>query len=206
MKIKTAEFVTSIAKLNQMPTSKLPEIAFIGRSNVGKSSLINSLCNRKSLARTSSEPGKTRVMNFYRVNNAVHFVDLPGYGYAKVPDQIRSGWQHLIEGYLRNRENIKLSLLIIDARHDPTKLDLAMMEWLEYYAIPYGLVLTKSDKVPQYKLQQRIAVIQTNHLSKCEHCKAVLSYSSLKGEGRSELLALIKHAIHMDSTIHSSNV
>jgi GTP-binding protein len=191
MKIISAEFVISAAKLNQLPATKLPEVAFIGRSNVGKSSLINSLCNRKSLAKTSSQPGKTRVLNFYRINDILHFVDLPGYGYAKVPDQIRSGWQRIIEGYLRERKNLKLGLLITDSRHDPTKLDVAMLEWLEYYSIPYGLILTKSDKVPRHKLQQRINEIQMKHLQNSEYCRLVLPYSSVRTEGKPNLLSLI---------------
>lgn len=195
MKIQSAEFITSVAALNQIPKATLPEIAFIGRSNVGKSSLINSLCNRKALAKTSSQPGKTRVLNFYRINNNIQFVDLPGYGYAKVPDQIRSGWQKLIEGYLKNRENLKLGLVIIDARHEPTKLDLAMIGWLDYYEIDYGIVLTKSDKVPRHKIQHRLAHVENIVQNENTYCKNVLSYSALNNESKPEILKLIKEAV-----------
>ncbi len=206
MKIQSAEFIISAAALNQIPASKLPEIAFIGRSNVGKSSLINSLCNRKSIAKTSSQPGKTRVINFYRINNDIHFVDLPGYGYAKVPDRIKSGWQHLIEGYLKDSKNLKLGLVIVDSRHEPTKLDLAMVNWLDYYGIPYGLILTKSDKVPRHKLQLRVTEVQNKIQKQSEYCKAVLPYSSFNGEGKPELIALIKQAVEKESNTNSSKI
>jgi GTP-binding protein len=192
MKIKTAEFIISAAALHQVPASKLPEVAFIGRSNVGKSSLINSLCHRRSLAKTSSQPGKTRVINFYRINGALHFVDLPGYGYAKVPDQIRSGWRHLIEGYLKKRDNLKLGLVVVDARHEMSKLDAAMVEWLEFYAIPYSLVMTKADKVPRQKLTNHINEVSSNMLHENKYCRAILPYSSVSGEGKQELLSLIQ--------------
>jgi len=195
MKVQTAEFITSIAELNQVPKTTLPEIAFIGRSNVGKSSLINSLCNRKSLAKTSSQPGKTRVLNFYKINQTLHFVDLPGYGYAKVPDQIRAGWQRLVEGYLKNRDNLKLGLVVTDARHEPTKLDLAMIEWLHFYSIQYGIVLTKSDKVPRHKIKNRVTEVENVIKDNKDLCKAVVPYSSLTGEGKNELLALINGVV-----------
>lgn len=206
MRIRSAEFITSVAALNQIPASKLPEIAFIGRSNVGKSSLINSLCNRKSLAKTSSEPGKTRVINFYRINDKFNFVDLPGYGYAKVPNQIKSGWQRLIEGYLKNGKNLKLGLVITDARHELTKLDLAMINWLEYYGIPYGVILTKADKVPRHKLQSRVNEVKKNIQQKNEYCRAVLPYSSFNGSGIPELLSLIDRAVESESNTTSPNI
>jgi GTP-binding protein len=205
MKILSAEFITSVTALNQVPVSKLPEVAFIGRSNVGKSSLINSLCNRKSLAKTSSQPGKTRVINFYRINNTLNFVDLPGYGYAKVPDEIRSGWQHLIEGFLKNRSNLKLGIVVIDARHEPTRLDHTMINWLDYYGIPYGLILTKSDKIPRHKLQLRVAEVKKSIFRENEYCKAVLPYSSISGEGKREVMMLIEQALTNDTTTNPLN-
>jgi GTP-binding protein len=205
MKISTAEFIISVAALGQLPVSKLPEIAFLGRSNVGKSSLINSLCNRKALAKTSSQPGKTRVINYYRINGNIYFVDLPGYGYAKVPDKIRSGWRHLIEGYLKSSKRLKLGLIITDARHEPTKLDVAMIKWLDFYKIPYGLILTKSDKIPRHKLQQRVNDIQNTIQRGSTLCRAVLPYSSVKGDGKPELMKLIDQVIHNESNTHASN-
>ncbi len=204
-KINTAEFIISVAALGQIPSSMLPEIAFLGRSNVGKSSLINSLCNRKALAKTSSQPGKTRVINYYRINGTIYFVDLPGYGYAKVPDKIRSGWKHLIEGYLKISKNLKLGLMITDARHEPTKLDVAMIRWLDFYRIPYGIVLTKSDKIPRHKLQQRVKDIQNTMQQTNTFCRAVLPYSSVKGEGKPELMKLIDQVLHNEVNTNSSN-
>jgi GTP-binding protein len=194
MKINSAEFIISAAHLHQVPVSELPEVAFIGRSNVGKSSLINSLCNRKSLAKTSTQPGKTRVLNFYRINNSIHFVDLPGYGYARVPDQIRSGWQRIIEGYLKSRKNLKLGLVILDSRHEPTRLDNSMIEWLEYYEIPFAVILTKSDKISRQKVHQRKMTVKeiTRELQKCID---ILTYSSVTGEGKSALVSLIHTSI-----------
>jgi GTP-binding protein len=194
MKINSAEFIISAAHLYQVPASELPEVAFIGRSNVGKSSLINSLCNRKSLAKTSTQPGKTRVLNFYRINNSIHFVDLPGYGYARVPDQIRSGWQRIIEGYLKSRKNLKLGLVILDSRHEPTRLDNSMIEWLEYYEIPFAVILTKSDKISRQKVHQRKMTVKeiTRELQKCID---ILTYSSVTGEGKSALVSLIHTSI-----------
>ncbi len=194
MKITTAEFIISAAHLHQIPVSELPEVAFIGRSNVGKSSLINSVCNRKSLAKTSSQPGKTRVLNFYRINDVLHFVDLPGYGYAKVPDQIKSGWQKIIEGYLKSRQNLKLGLVLLDARHEPTRLDVSMIEWLEYYDIPFAIILTKSDKVPRQKLRHRVEEVKMT-TADLEHRLDVLAYSSVSGEGKPSLTSLIHTAV-----------
>ncbi len=205
MKIRTADFIKSIAALNQLPVSKLPEVAFLGRSNVGKSSLINSVCNRKSLAKTSGQPGKTRVINFYRINEAIHFVDLPGYGYAKVPEKIRSGWKQLIEGYLKNCKNLKLGLVITDARHEPTQLDYAMINWLDYYAIPYGVILTKSDKMPRHQVQRRIAEIEKEMRQQGTYCQAVLSYSSFNNEGKPALLSLIASAVASTTDTNSPN-
>src|SRR5512135_494631 len=123
MRITTAEFVLGVANLRQLPKDGVKEIAFLGRSNVGKSSLINKLCSRKSLARASADPGKTRELNYYMINKKIYFVDLPGYGYAKVPEQIRSSWGKLSEQYLKSREQLTLVFQLIDARHEPTELD-----------------------------------------------------------------------------------
>jgi GTP-binding protein len=146
MVIKQVEFYGSLAKPSSFPKSKLPEIAFLGRSNVGKSSLINSLLGMKRFAKTSNTPGKTQRINFYIINNYFFFVDLPGYGYAKVSKDIRKQWQPLIESYLKKRENLILNILLIDSRHPPFKNDLLMKEWLEYNHLPYIIVLTKIDK------------------------------------------------------------
>jgi GTP-binding protein len=194
MKITSAEFIISVAHLHQVPAPVLPEVAFIGRSNVGKSSLINSLCNRKSLAKTSTQPGKTRVLNFYRINNSIHFVDLPGYGYAKVPDQIRYGWQQIIEGYLKTRKNLRLGLVLLDSRHEPTRLDRAMIEWLEYYEIPFAVILTKADKLSRHRVQLRTTAVK-NITKELHQCLDILTYSSVTGEGKPALVSLIRNSV-----------
>jgi GTP-binding protein len=147
MKITSAEFVKSAVWPNQYPPGILPEIAFVGRSNVGKSSLINALVGRKSLAKTSNTPGRTQLINFFTVNNRFFFVDLPGYGFAKVPQSVKKDWGEMIETYLRERRNLALVVFILDIRRDPGREDLSLRDWLEHYRIPYAVILTKSDKL-----------------------------------------------------------
>lgn len=149
MKIQSAEFVVSATSPSQFPREGLPEIAFAGRSNVGKSSLINRLLNRKGLARVSKTPGRTRAINFFKINQSFFFVDLPGYGYAKVPQALRLSWGPLIEGYLASREVLRATVLIIDARHGPLGMDLELKAFLDYHGIPSIVALTKADKLPR---------------------------------------------------------
>ena len=152
MKVTSAEFIKSATAPEHYPRDNRLEIAFMGRSNVGKSSLINSLLGVKGLARTSSTPGRTQLINFFLINNAFYFVDLPGYGYARVPVAIKSEWGPMIEKYLASRENLVLSIAIIDARHGPTKLDLMLKAWLESNNHPFIVVATKADKLSSNKL------------------------------------------------------
>jgi GTP-binding protein len=148
LRIDSSRFVRAATQPQDEPRAAGPDVVVLGRSNVGKSSLINSLLGAKNLARTSSEPGRTRTVNFYRVNEAWNVVDLPGYGYAKVPEAVRRSWKPLVEGFLaRRRERIALALLVVDARHEASDLDLAMREWLEAGGVPYLVVATKSDKL-----------------------------------------------------------
>lgn len=154
MKITEAEIIISAVKPEQYPTELIPEIALAGRSNVGKSSLINKMINRKALARTSSNPGKTQTLNFYLINNKFHFVDLPGYGYAKVSKVERARWARFIEEYLISRKNLKVVILITDIRHQPTKDDVVMYDWLKYYELPVIVIGTKADKIPKGKLEK----------------------------------------------------
>jgi GTP-binding protein len=190
MRITSAEFVLGVAQLRQLPKEPFKEIAFLGRSNVGKSSLINKLVNRKALARKSTEPGKTRELNYYLVNKQFYFVDLPGYGYAKVPEQIRSSWGKLIEQYLKTRENLSMVVQLIDSRHEPTELDLMMVGWLDYYEIPFVVILTKSDKLPRSKMPMYLKNARSA-FTKFSLCKDVIPFSSITGEGRNELLGII---------------
>jgi GTP-binding protein len=194
MKITSAEFVAGAATIRQLPKDAYKEVAFLGRSNVGKSSLINKLVNRKALARSSSDPGKTRELNYYLVNKRFYFVDLPGYGYAKVPEQIRSSWGKLIEQYLKGRENLCLAVQLIDSRHDATELDMMMVGWLEYYEIPFTVVLTKADKLPRSKMPMYLRNAKSA-FSKFSLCKGVIPFSAISGEGKAELLGIISHHI-----------
>jgi GTP-binding protein len=155
MKVLSAEFVLSATKPAHYPQAVLPEVAFAGRSNVGKSSLINTLVKRKGLARTSNTPGRTQEINFFTVNNRFAFIDLPGYGYAKVPEKIRNNWGPMIEAYLSGRETLRLVVLILDIRRDPSPEDRQLIGWLQFYRLPVLIVLTKIDKVSRNQLADR---------------------------------------------------
>jgi len=159
MILKSAEFVKSAVKPEQYPASVLPEIAFTGRSNVGKSSLINTLVNRKRLVKTSATPGRTQLINFFLINKTFSFVDLPGYGYAKVPASVRKKWGPMIETYLSTRKTLKGVALIMDVRRIPSLQDLNFIEWLYYYNIPGILILTKADKLSKTKQLTQQATI-----------------------------------------------
>lgn len=194
MRITTAEFVNSVTDLNQLPAAHLPEVVFIGRSNVGKSSLINKLCSKAKLAKTSSIPGRTRQLNYYLINEEFYFVDLPGYGYAKVPEQIKTGWRKLVEDYISTRKNIKLVFELMDSRHDPTYLDQLMINWLEYYEINYAIVLTKADKISTNKMERQIyrtSKIVTND----DLCKDFIPFSAISGEGKNVIIKLIEESL-----------
>jgi GTP-binding protein len=155
MKITSAEFVTSATKPSQYPPVRLPEVAFAGRSNVGKSSLINTLVNRKHLVKTSSTPGRTRLINFFEINQRIGFVDLPGYGYAKVPESVKKTWGPMIETYLSTRKALKGVVVILDIRRTPGQEELNLLSWLHHYFIAGILVLTKTDKLSKNKQAQK---------------------------------------------------
>ena len=162
MIIKSAEFVKSTVKPSHYPSEVLPEIAFAGRSNVGKSSLINTLLNRKRLVKTSSTPGRTQLINFFNINNTFSFVDLPGYGYAKVPDSVKKTWGPMVETYLSTRETLKGVVLILDIRRIPGIEDFNLIDWLSYYHIPVILALTKTDKLSKTKqIKQHLTAAET---------------------------------------------
>ena len=157
MRIKSVRFVKSAIEPLGYPGDGLPEIAFLGRSNVGKSSLINSLLGVRGLARTSSTPGRTQLINFFLVNDAFHFVDLPGYGYARAPLDVKRKWGAMTEQYLASRPNLVLSILISDLRHEPTRLDLQMKEWLSARGRPFIVVATKADKLSGNQLRASLS-------------------------------------------------
>ena len=161
MKVSSARFIKSTQKPADFPRDQLQEIAFIGRSNVGKSSLLNALANLGKLARISRSPGRTQTINFYSINDNLYFVDLPGYGYAKVPKQIQATWRNMVEGYLQDRSQLRLALLLVDCRIPPTQDDILMKEWLDHYQIENTVILTKSDKLSRSQLIQSVKRAET---------------------------------------------
>jgi len=173
-------FVTSSAKPEQFPSDGLPEIAFLGRSNVGKSSLINALVGRKGLAFTSSTPGRTQTLNFYRIKGSMYFVDLPGYGYTRVPKDLAGQWQELIEGYLLTRRTLDLSFLVLDARRGWMDRDLQLKQWLELHNRRYQVIATKTDKLNQSEQWQGLASIRKEHVEP-------LPFSASTGRGVREI-------------------
>lgn len=182
MKVTKAEIVISAVSEKQYPDNNLPEIALAGRSNVGKSSFINKLINRKNLARTSSKPGKTQTLNFYLINDAFHFVDVPGYGYAKVSKREREKWGKMMEEYFTKRSTLKLAVLIVDIRHKPTNDDVMMYDFLKYYNMTVLVIATKLDKIPKNKKQQHLQqVINTLEMEKED---TIIPFSSETGEGK----------------------
>ncbi|GEQ60938.1 ribosome biogenesis GTP-binding protein YihA/YsxC [Vagococcus lutrae] len=160
MQVHQAEIVISAVRPEQYPATQIPEIALAGRSNVGKSSFINTLINRKNLARTSSKPGKTQTLNFYLIEQAFHFVDVPGYGYAKVSKTEKAKWGQMIETYLTEREQLQAVISVVDARHEPSKDDIQMYQFLKYYDIPTIVVATKIDKIPRGKWNKHESMIK----------------------------------------------
>ncbi|MCH8209328.1 MAG: YihA family ribosome biogenesis GTP-binding protein [Nitrospinae bacterium] len=185
MKIFLAEYMASAVAAKQYPNSHLPEIAFAGRSNVGKSSLINTLLNRKNLVKTSNTPGKTQTINFFNVNDHLIFADLPGYGFARVPEKIKKTWRIMVERYLLNRQTLKSVVFIIDIRRNPTEWDLKMKSWLEENGIDYILVATKTDKVTKKERKDKLNKISEAFLQ--DKDIVLIPFSSKKKEGRKNL-------------------
>lgn len=184
LEFNKAEFTTSFGLASQLPASTMPEFVFAGRSNVGKSSLINKLCNRKKLARVSGTPGKTTTINFYTAGECL-LVDLPGYGYAKTSNAERRRWDDLINGYFAQGRRLALLLQLLDCRHDPSKDDMAMLEYLKHYNIPFIAILTKSDKLKPSQHDKTIEYFE--ELLKSYRCKGIHLTSSEKGWGMDEL-------------------
>ena len=192
MKITKAEFIKSAFKEDDWPKDSQPEVAFLGRSNVGKSSLINSLLSVRGLARTSSTPGRTQSLNFFSVNDKFKFVDLPGFGYARVPKNIKSSWGEMATTYLAKRRQLVLSIHIVDSRHEPTKQDLQLHDWLEQSDKPRLVVATKSDKLSHNELKKNL-----QHIARVLDDDSVMAFSAKSGRGREELWRAIKSAIEM---------
>jgi GTP-binding protein len=189
MNVQSAEFVTSAVKPVQYPPAGLPEIAFAGRSNVGKSSLINSLLGRRNLVKTSSKPGRTQTINFFLINDSFYFVDLPGYGYAKVPMEVRKNWGPMVEQYLKTRQELCAAVVILDIRRKPNQADHDLLAWLTHHSIPQIVVLTKADKLKRNKQAQQLAMI-AGDLSK--DLSSLIPFSAATALGKRELWAAIE--------------
>lgn len=196
MEIKQAEFIISAVKKNQYPNDNFKEIAFVGRSNVGKSSLINTIVNRRKLVKVSSSPGKTRLVNFFMINNEFYFVDLPGYGYAKVSKSEKDKWSKIIETYLVGRHQLKAIVLLVDSRHKPTNDDIMMYKWIEYYKYKILIVATKIDKISKNQLNKNLDIIRNSFGLKSDY--KILTFSSLKKQGKEDLLNEIEHVVEGD--------
>ena len=184
MKINNVEFVTSAVRRSQYPTDSKPEFLLVGRSNVGKSSFINTLINRKNLARTSSIPGKTQTLNFYLINNEFYFVDVPGYGFARVSQKLKNKFGLMIEDYLKERDNLKKVFMLIDFRHKPTEDDVLMYNYLKHYNIPVTIVCTKVDKVSKNSIPKQVSIItKTLEVNK----EDLVLFSSVTKLGKQEI-------------------
>ena len=190
MKVNNTEFITGAVSAKQYPKESYPEFAFVGRSNVGKSSLIRSLLNRKKLVRISSTPGKTREINFFRINEKFMFADLPGYGFARVTPSLQKQWKKMIEEYLINREPLVAIVFIVDIRRKPTELDLTLKEWLEDLGRNYILVITKSDKISGTERSKQTKIIKAAFTG--NNALGMVAYSSRSNLGRKELWGQIK--------------
>ncbi|WP_164668457.1 ribosome biogenesis GTP-binding protein YihA/YsxC [Virgibacillus doumboii] len=194
MKVNNAEIVISAVSKKQYPGDRLPEIALAGRSNVGKSSFINKLIHRKNLARTSSKPGKTQTLNFYKINEAFYFVDVPGYGYAKVSKKEREKWGTMMEEYFETRDSLKAVMLITDIRHEPTADDVQMYEFLKYFELPVIVIATKLDKVPKGKRAKHLK--RTKQTLQVESGDIVIPFSAETGEGKDEAWGTIRNYLN----------
>jgi GTP-binding protein len=190
MRIQTAEFMLGVAQLSQLPRQGLPEIALAGRSNVGKSSMLNRITGRRKLARISRTPGKTQELNLYKIDERLIIVDLPGYGFAKVPDRVKEQWGRLVEGYLNSREELAGVVHLVDARHPPTADDVQMHEWVRHFQVPTLIAVTKVDKIARGK--RSAALRGVGELLEPAETTPVVFFSAETGEGAGELLGWMR--------------
>ena len=188
MKIKSANFIVSNSDYKKCPPGNVPEFAFIGRSNVGKSSLINNLVGRKALAKISGKPGKTQLINHFEINKQWYLVDLPGYGWAKVSKSSRSQFEKIITGYMLNRQNLVSTFVLVDIRLEPQKIDLKFINWMGENGLPFIIVFTKCDKLSNSKVQQSVARFKKSLLETWEEIPTMITSSSITSRGRDELL------------------
>ncbi len=192
MEIKTAEFIISSTDYKKCPSPNLPEYAFIGRSNVGKSSLINMLTNHSKLAKVSGQPGKTQLINHFKIDNSWYLVDLPGYGFAKVSKAQREKWQQFIQDYIVHRENLYCLFVLIDSRHEPQKLDLEFMQWLGEKGIAFAIVFTKTDKLTKNHLEKNSSGYKKELLNYWEELPPIFITSAETKMGKDDLLLFIE--------------
>lgn len=197
MQIREATFISSITQLTQAPEKKLPEFGFIGRSNVGKSSLINMLVSRKNLAKTSSKPGKTQTINHFLINNSWYLVDLPGYGYAKTSKSIKKGFGPMIERYVLKSEQLHCLFILIDIRLEPQQIDLEFIEWVGSHGVPIALVFTKSDKLSANGIRANVQKYERTLLKRWEELPFIIITSAEKGTGRDDILDFIEESLKM---------
>jgi len=206
MIVKKAEHASTAVKPNQYPSTGYPEIAFVGRSNVGKSSIINALVNRKSLARVGSTQGKTRQINFFNVNDAFYLVDLPGYGFANVSKEMKASWENIIETYLYSRKENQLQLiaLLVDIRHSPSKDDITMYQWLKGYGLNTIIIATKADKISRSQINPRINDIKK--VLQLDNTIKVIPFSSEKRMGIEEVWSEIEaYLVKLDNSLDNTN-
>jgi GTP-binding protein len=190
VKISSARFVKSAQQPDDFPRDQRPEIAFCGRSNIGKSSLLNTLTNSRGLARTSSTPGRTQTINFFLINERLYFVDLPGYGFAKVAKDVRKHWGPMIESYLSDRSQLRLTLMLVDSRMPPTDSDVLMKKWLDHYRIPNAVILTKTDKISRNQLQN---ALRTG--AETLKTKEIIPFSAVTSLGKEHILSKVASVI-----------
>lgn len=195
MVIKNVSLETVCGITSKLPENNKMEAAFAGKSNVGKSSLINGLMNRKSLARTSSQPGKTQTINYYNINDAMYFVDLPGYGYAKVSKTVKEKWGRMIEGYLKKSKTLRVIFLLVDIRHEPSGNDKGMYDWCIQYGFNPIIIATKADKVSKAQKLKQVALIRKS--LNCVEGTPIIPYSSITKEGRDEIWEYIDACLEM---------
>lgn len=197
MIIKSVNLETVCGITSTLPETQLPEFAFAGKSNVGKSSLINALMNRKSYARTSAQPGKTQTINFYNINDAFYYVDLPGYGYARVSEEIKVKWGKMIERYLHQSKQLKYIFLLIDIRHNPSENDKQMYDWIVHQGFEPIIIATKLDKIKRSQVQKQIKAIQTGLGTKGK----IIPFSAETKQGREEIWSLLENMVQLDADI-----
>lgn len=199
MVIKSVQLETVCGITSKLPDNILPEIAFAGKSNVGKSSLINGIMNRKSLARTSSQPGKTQTINFYNVNEVFYLVDLPGYGYAKANQEVKAQWGKMIERYLHSSKQLKAVFLLIDIRRDPSANDKQMYQWMRHYGFDPIIIATKLDKINRSQIQKQLKAIRVG--LEAQKDTIIIPYSSLSKQGREEIYDLLDSILSEDGGV-----